>query len=550
MKKTISKLLSAMLVLSLGFSAVACNGDTGDDVTTTTTTPAAGTDNGDETGDPTDPPGEDEPIDVLNQEERITIDVAVLTGFTQSGSYMEQQLEEKYNVDFNLVVLPGWADAASRITLMMSDPDQRPDVIWWWSMDNEFVRWVDAGLLTDVAPYMEKYTHMRDYYDDMDPLTLFYASSDDGGIYRIPGDVAEPGTQVTWIRQDWLDNLGLDTPTTVDELLEVMRAFTEDDPDGNGQADTYGMGGDGQDWRTFWPFIQGEDYTDYADFMLDADGNVIYGPAHENSKIWLEQVAEAYGNGWITPNITTDTNRDEEFAASNFGITYSWVAWNNPGAAPMEANKLAHPEAEWVPIDMVAGGNGNPQEEPSTSAAWAYFGITDAAEDPERIYAIWDDMSSPENYVFRRYGEEGVHYTMEDGVYNAIIGPESQENQDENVGLMIFDNLFNRKDEANLMNTQETIDLFNKSGDDSRDRAEQQVEWKDPTAFTKWVEIGTDIGDAKDEYFWGVVSGSRTLDEWDSFISQLNSIGLEDALVQANELYEAQAAAQEDYLAD
>ena len=44
-----------------------------------------------------------------------------------------------------------------------------------------------------------------------------------------------------YVRQDWLDNLGLSAPTTYDELYEVCRAFTYDDPDGNGIDDTYGF---------------------------------------------------------------------------------------------------------------------------------------------------------------------------------------------------------------------------------------------------------------------------------------------------------------------
>ena len=44
------------------------------------------------------------------------------------------------------------------------------------------------------------------------------------------------------IRKDWLDNLGLEVPTTLDELFDVMYAFTYNDPDGNGKNDTWGYG--------------------------------------------------------------------------------------------------------------------------------------------------------------------------------------------------------------------------------------------------------------------------------------------------------------------
>lgn len=51
---------------------------------------------------------------------------------------------------------------------------------------------------------------------------MFYASGDNG-IYRIPGDVAEPACETLWIRKDWLDNLGLAVPTTLDVLDELKK---------------------------------------------------------------------------------------------------------------------------------------------------------------------------------------------------------------------------------------------------------------------------------------------------------------------------------------
>lgn len=44
-----------------------------------------------------------------------------------------------------------------------------------------------------------------------------------------------------FIRNDWLKKLNMEVPTTPDELFEVMKAFTEKDPDGNGKNDTYGF---------------------------------------------------------------------------------------------------------------------------------------------------------------------------------------------------------------------------------------------------------------------------------------------------------------------
>lgn len=541
MKKIASVVLALALSVSV-FAACGSNGNSSASSTASTESSTASTDSSSDaaTGDK---------IDVLNQSETMDVSVAVMTGFTAADSRVQKELEEKYNVKFKLVVLPGWTDGQSQISLLMASNDM-PNIMWWWTMDTEYNKWVQAGLLDDVSAYMDKYTVIRDYYNKMDPKTLFYASEADGSIYRIPGDVSEPSCENLWIRQDWLDNLNLKTPTTIEELNEVLRAFTEDDPDGNGQNDTYGLGGDGYDFRSFWPWIQSYDQTHYERFCVDDNGVVTYGPANEGTKNWVSDVADLYAKGYITPNITQDTDRDEQMANGGFGVTYSWCAWNNPDAAPMMSFYASNPDAKWVPIDMVKGSNGNPQDDPGTSAAWAYFAITNTASDPERLYATWDDMCDSDNYIARRFGIEGTDYEYdENGQYVAIVGPDSEENTSKNIGLKLFDNLMNRKDECNISNTPETAALFNKSGENSRYAAAHLVEWKDPASFESWTECRADIEAEKDQYLWGVIAGQESIDDWDNYVATLNSLGLEDVLAEANEDYAELSAQMEEYLA-
>ncbi len=532
-------------ILSMLFATILCAS------TMLACTAPAETDGGDTNGGETDGGSSSEVIDVLNQSETMDVDVAVMTGFVQQDSEMEKALEEKYNVNFNLEVLPGWTDGANKIQLIMASGDDKPDVMWWWGLNNEFAEWVEADLLVDVSPYMDKYTNIRDYYDKMDPVTLFYASSDDGGMYRIPGDVGEPGHEVSWIRKDWLDNLGLEIPTTLDELEDVLEAFTYDDPDGNGEDDTYGLGGVGGELRAFWPWIQAYELTDDEKFVVDSDGTVSYGPANEGTKEWVSRVADLYdsGNGVIAPYVINTTNRDEEMANGGFGFVYSWVAWNNPDAAAMVSFYANNPDAEWIPIDMVEGPSGNPQEHPADRAAWAYMAITNTCEDPERVYAMWDDMVADENYIARRFGTEGTHYEFDsEGTFTTLLEP--GQNEADNLGIGLFDNLINRKDETNISNVPSTIELFNKSGENSQDMYASLVEWKDPSAFESWMDNGTDITDAKDEFIWGVIAGTDSIDNWDTYVADLNSLGLEEAIAEANEDYTAQKAAMDTYLAE
>ncbi|MCI5650499.1 MAG: extracellular solute-binding protein [Fusicatenibacter sp.] len=492
----------------------------------------------------------DEKIDVLNQEETMKLSVVCLQGYTQPDSETQKWMEDRYNLDIEVIALPGWSDATAKISLLMGDETQRPDIIWWWNMDADYTKWVDAGLLVDVAPYMDKYTNIRDYYNDVDPGVLFYASDDSGSIYRIPGDVAEPACETLWIRQDWLDNLGLSVPTTLDELEDVLYKFTFDDPDGNGVNDTYGWGGDGYDLRSFWPWIQGAGEGYGRDtFLLADDGTYIYGPTTEDCKEWLGRVSKLYADGVITPNIITDTDRDEEMANGGFGATYSWVTWNNPSTGVMQSFYATNPDAKWVPIDMVAGDNGTPQDDPASISAWCYFGITNVCSDPERAYAIWDDLAAPENYIRKRFGVQDRDWKDNgDGTYDIINPWDGGVNTENNYGINLFQDLFARKDECNIANTTETTELFEKVKENSRLAYARSVEKKNPSAYTVNNDLGTDIGDIMKEYVWGVIGGNKSLDNWDAYVSDIENAGVQDVLDELAELHGAQREQYEEYM--
>ncbi len=115
---------------------------------------------------------------MLNQDEKIKLSIVCLQGCTQPDSEMQKWMEDRYKLDIDIIALPGWSDAASKISLLMGDETQRPDIIWWWNMEADYTKWVDAGLLVDVSPYMKKYTNMVDYHNSVDPGVMFYASGD------------------------------------------------------------------------------------------------------------------------------------------------------------------------------------------------------------------------------------------------------------------------------------------------------------------------------------------------------------------------------------
>ena len=153
-----------------------------------------------------------------------------------------------------------------------------------------------------------------------------------------------------WIRQDWLDNLGLEVPRTWDELVAVAEAFVNDDPDGNGENDTIGILGPGN--ADYVNGIGGNRYgldplfgayQSYPKYWLkDDSGNVVYGSVTEETRTALEKVAGLYADGLIDPEILVRNDSTEPLLSGKAGIFFGpWWCGYTVGDA------ILAQEADW-----------------------------------------------------------------------------------------------------------------------------------------------------------------------------------------------------------
>lgn len=94
---------------------------------------------------------------------------------------------------------------------------------------------IRSGAFWEIGPYLDGYPNLRRLNANILKQTAL-----DGKIYGLYTE-RPSSRQGVILREDWLENLGLKEPRTIDELYEVMRRFAKDDPDGNGIDDTYGL---------------------------------------------------------------------------------------------------------------------------------------------------------------------------------------------------------------------------------------------------------------------------------------------------------------------
>lgn len=163
----------------------------------------------------------------------------------------------------------------------------------------------------------------------------FLPATINGRLYGIPITTGScDGIDVMWIRQDWLDKLGLEVPKTTDELLNVIDQFTHADPDGNGEDDTYGIGvaGSPNSFGGNYGSLKGfyDAFNAHPTIWYEKDGTIQYGGIQEECKEVLTVLNKLYTDGEINPEFgAMDSGKAGEAAASGkCGLTFGpqWLS--------------------------------------------------------------------------------------------------------------------------------------------------------------------------------------------------------------------------------
>lgn len=145
-----------------------------------------------------------------------------------------QEIEEECNVEVEWEQVRADWETVKSTRFASGDI---PDLLFNATTNSDYTKY--TGLFQDLTELIEENApNIQEMFTNV-PDTKTLATSGDGKIYSIPKmQTVWPKTNtVLFINKTWLDNLGLEMPTTFSEFEEVMKAFKEKDPNGNGQAD-------------------------------------------------------------------------------------------------------------------------------------------------------------------------------------------------------------------------------------------------------------------------------------------------------------------------
>ena len=262
-------------------------------------------------------------------------------------------IEETLNVDVNFAWVVPSDSYSDKLNLSIASGDIPEMMI----VDPiQLQQLTEAGAIEDLTPYIEKYANadILENWNQTGGVAL-EAATIDGKIMGLPNVQPQADAPImVWVRQDWLDKLGLEGPATVDDVEAIAKAFIEQDPDGDGAADTYGLTG------TLNPVqvpsnLHGFDaifnaYGAFPEiFYKDADGKIIYGSVQPEAKEALARLAAMYQAGLIDPEFATkNTDKSNEIVVGGSGGIMMgpwWLSW-----WPLADSVSNDPNANWQPF--------------------------------------------------------------------------------------------------------------------------------------------------------------------------------------------------------
>lgn len=345
-------------------------------------------------------------------------------------NYLTNLIEESTGVNLEFFFFPSDStEAKQKFSMMVAGGEKLPDIVCLSLSDIERYNYGSGGYFIPLNDYMENdaenWNIMMDTWatPEQKANLLRDAYSFDGNMYVFPTFYCDPADAVALymsINQTWLDNLGLEVPTTTDELYNVLKAFKEQDANGNGDPnDEIPMMG-----HTGW---QG----DVSTFLMNSFTYYAF-----NGDFGYQLTAE---DGQLRAPFVTDEFREglrfihklvEEGLLSDLSFSQTDAELKSIMQAPDDQDSLVgvvvgHPSPifgsgvarvkDYIGIPSLEGPNGVEYAPFNYQGGSNSIFITCDCENPDEAFRFLDAMQDTELSLSMRFGEKDVHWRYAEG---------------------------------------------------------------------------------------------------------------------------------------
>lgn len=431
------------------------------------------------------------------------------------------------------------------------------------------IMWVEAQQLAELAENDLIYdlTELYDLYaSDVSKSILeqdikaFNTAKIGDRLMAIPHtSSAVDNLPVLHIRTDWLANLGLSAPTTMQELMDVARAFTNNDPDKNGKNDTFGIAFTKSFLTDLHFGLTGymSGFHAYPTRWIDKDGQLVYGSIQPEVKDALAVLQEFYKEGVMDKEfgVKDRAKVTESVVAGNVGMFFGSMS------APLsiiDSNVQNDPNADWQSF-VIPSIDSNPATPIAKMPVSKYYVVSKEAKNPEAIFKLLNfsmagyDPNQPQdaNSGFG-YSETGIatflynfiaadpalkNLNAHNNVLKAIETGDSSKLTAEELGYHDKVVAYRNGDrtqwgQERVFGSPSTFDVIGKYVADGNYMLDGFYGAATPTM----VERSATLQTMESEVFTNIVMGA-SLDTFDKFVEDWNNLGGADITSEVNEWY-------------
>ncbi|QCT04048.1 extracellular solute-binding protein family 1 [Paenibacillus algicola] len=441
-------------------------------------------------------------------------------------------LAEKTNTDLNITFIPN-SQYRNQLSVKFAS-GEIPDIVQGWGINAELADNDQLLPLNDLieehGPNLKKVISQ----DAWDAVTR------DGKILAIPeaplGD--SPVARVLFVRKDWMDKVGIkEAPKTDAEFLDMLRAFRDKDPNGNGIQDEI-------------PFSARENFT-WLDNVLSMYGVNLYGGTIENNEVIPQYVSKnmkpALG---IVKKMMEEKLIDSEFMSNKRNVWEQKIQSDLVGAwvhAPNLAwdwqerlNKSlpnGNPEVIAIPTPKAPGVKESGFNKSPHNKA---FSITKSSKDPAAAVRLFDWLVTEEGQEFVQFGVPGITVTKDNGK----IDYNKQKDTDDKTALwrpLVFNMVgFNEEIQLVLSGDEQAVAKIKEVYEIGKKEGTTNVTAGAPSFKSDQPEIGDYVIPSTMfiETAGRIVLGEKPLDYFDEFVNNWRARGGDELIKEATEWYQ------------
>ena len=322
-------------------------------------------------------------------------------------------MENRTNIKLDFVIYPQGEMNTKLELIIAAGGDELPEVLMGSFDQKLLMPWAKAGMIIPVTKYYDTHAYFMkeslSYSNDYDLETVKkYITFYDGEIYGVFALNETQNNQYSPSRLNiytpWLDKLGLDIPKTTDDLYNVLKAFKNNDPNGNGKADEIPLlasaGGNIANMRRhiMTPFV----YTQ-SNYWIVENGKIDVAFRQEGWREGLKYVNKLYKEGLIDPtsftqdeaSMTITLSQDPHIVGSFYRISSTNMSKDDPD------------RYLFYRVEQLQGPDGEIRTSVTPALPSIRGVITKNCKNVEAAFMLMDFMTGVEMSTITRYGFEG-----------------------------------------------------------------------------------------------------------------------------------------------